>query len=183
MRSVFEYLDYRKYFKEAFKERKAVDPKVSYRNLAESLGLDGSNFHKILAGQAHLPARCQSRILDFLGLGNREAEYFRLLVMFARERGAKARMEILSDLNRPPRLADGRDLAFGFGEFRLCGIGFPGARYRYPEAGRDPRAFCHRPLEPHATGRAAANPHWIGFEVARFASLLVERLGAPATDG
>ena len=95
MRSVFEYLDYRKYLKDVFDERKALDPRISYRKLGELLGIDGSNFHKIVFGQTHLPARCQSRLIKYLGLSSRESEFFLLLLAFARERGAKARMEII----------------------------------------------------------------------------------------
>lgn len=116
MRSVFEYLDYRKYLKEAFEERKERDPRLSFRKLGEQLGLDGSNFHKIVLGQTHLPVRCQSRVIEYLGLESREAEYFLLLLVFARERGAKARMEIierakqLQDVQR--RQLEQRELLF-----------------------------------------------------------------------
>jgi uncharacterized protein (TIGR02147 family) len=116
MRPVFEYLDYRKYLKDAFEERRERDPRLSYRKLAELLGLDGSNFHKIILGRTHLPARCQPRVLEYLGMESREAEYFLLLTAFARERGAKARMEILErakllqDVARKP--LEDRELLF-----------------------------------------------------------------------
>lgn len=95
MRPVFEYLDYRDLLKEAFEERKVASPLFSYRMLAEILGLDTSNVFRILQGDAHLPARCQSRALEFLNLTGRPAEYFLLLIAYARERNAKARKEIL----------------------------------------------------------------------------------------
>lgn len=116
MRPVFEYLDYRKYLKDAFEERRERDSSLSYRRLAELVGLDGSNFHKIVLGRTHLPARCQSRVIEYLGLGSRESEYFLLLTAFARERGAKARMEILErakqlqDVARKP--LEDRELLF-----------------------------------------------------------------------
>lgn len=116
MRPVFEYLDYRKYLKDAFEERRGIDPQLSFRKLAEILGLDGSNFHKIVMGHTHLPVRCQSRVIEYLGLGGRESEYFMLLLAFARERGTKARMEIieraklLQDVERKP--LEDRELLF-----------------------------------------------------------------------
>lgn len=116
MRPVFEYLDYRKYLKDAFEERRERDPNLSFRKLGEALGLDGSNFHKIVMGRTHLPARCQSRVVEYLGLGGRESEYFLLLLAFARERGAKARTEIierakqLQDVSRKP--LEDRELQF-----------------------------------------------------------------------
>ena len=95
MRAVFEYLDYRVLLKEAYEERKASSPLYSYRMLAESFGLDTGNVFRILNGDAQLPARCQTRALEFLGLTGRSAEYFLLLIAYARERKAKARAEIL----------------------------------------------------------------------------------------
>lgn len=95
MKPVFEYLDYRIFLKEAFDERKGSDPFYSYRVLAETLGLDTSNMFRILHQEAQLPPRCQPRVLDFLGLSGRSAEYFSLLIAYARERGVAAKQEIL----------------------------------------------------------------------------------------
>lgn len=63
---VFEYLDYRDLLKDAYEERKAALPLFSYRMMAEHLGLTGRN-----------------------------AEYFLMLLAYARERGSKAKQEIL----------------------------------------------------------------------------------------
>lgn len=95
MRPVFEYLDYRDILKEAFEEKKVSTPLYSYRMLAENFGLDTSNMFRVLQKDSHLPARCQSRALEFLGLTGRSGEYFLLLIAYARERNAKARAEIL----------------------------------------------------------------------------------------
>ncbi|HNY32624.1 MAG TPA: TIGR02147 family protein [Fibrobacteria bacterium] len=95
MRPVFEYLDYRDILKEAFEERKQATPLFSYRMLAENFGLDTSNMFRILQKDSHLPARCQSRAVEFIGLTGRGAEYFLLLIAYARERNPKARAEIL----------------------------------------------------------------------------------------
>ncbi|MBK9577896.1 MAG: TIGR02147 family protein [Fibrobacterota bacterium] len=95
MRAVFEYLDYRELLKDAYEERKIVSPLFSYRMLAEMFGLDTSNTFRILQAEAQLPARCQSRAIEFLGLSGRGAEYFLLLIAYARERNGKARAEIL----------------------------------------------------------------------------------------
>ncbi|MEO7423846.1 MAG: TIGR02147 family protein [Fibrobacteria bacterium] len=116
MRPVFEYLDYRNYLRDAFEERKRLDTRLSYRKLAATLGLDASNLHKIFQARGHLPARCQTRVLKFLGLSHRSAEYFLLLVAHARERGELARMDILERARRlqdVPRLTlEDRELLF-----------------------------------------------------------------------
>lgn len=95
MRSVFEYLDYRDLLKEAYEHRKAESPLFSYRIMAELFGLDPSYVFRVLQKDQHLPARCQPRAVEFLGLTGRSAEYFQLLVAYARERGRKAKQEIL----------------------------------------------------------------------------------------
>jgi len=108
MKPVFEYLDYRAYLKDFYEERKSEFAFFSYRMMAESFGLFPSNVFRILHGDAHLPSRCQSRALEVLGLTGRSAEYFQLLISYARERSVKARNEILEkalalrDVSRKP---------------------------------------------------------------------------------
>jgi len=48
MRSIFEYLDYRDLLRDAYEERKAVNPAYSYRLFAEALGLYASNVFRVL---------------------------------------------------------------------------------------------------------------------------------------
>lgn len=95
MRSIFEYLDYRDLLKDAYDERKASDPAYSYRLFAEALGLYASNVFRVLQKETHLPARCQSRAVEYLGLNERAAAYFLLLVAYARERNVSARHALL----------------------------------------------------------------------------------------
>jgi uncharacterized protein (TIGR02147 family) len=95
MKPVFEYLDYRAYLRDAYEERKSESSFYSYRMMAESFGLFPSNIFRILHGEGHLPARCQSRALEFLGLSGRSSEYYLLLITYARERSTKAKGEIL----------------------------------------------------------------------------------------
>lgn len=95
MRTIFEYLDYRDMLRDAFEEKKASSSLYSYRMMAEALGQDTSNIFRILQKDAHLPARCQSRAIEYLGLNGRSAEYFVLLIAYARERNPQARREIL----------------------------------------------------------------------------------------
>lgn len=106
MRPIFEYLDYRDLLKDALEDRKAANPAYSFRMMGEALGLHTSNVFRILSKETHLPARCQSRAVDYLGLTERSASYFLLLVGYARERSGKARQEMLEkamalrDVNR-----------------------------------------------------------------------------------
>lgn len=95
MKPIFDYVDYREYLRDYFEERKSNDRRFSYREFAESIQLDTSNLHKLLNGKAHLPARCHSYVIAYLRLVGRSAEYFILLVTYARERRSSVRNEIL----------------------------------------------------------------------------------------
>ncbi len=112
----FDYTDYRDLLKEAYEDRKAANAQFSYKSLAELLGLDGGGTFRILNKERHLPARCVSRALDFLGLSGRSAEYFVLMTSYARERRKAARQELydraLALRDVPRRRLEGAELAF-----------------------------------------------------------------------
>jgi len=94
MKPIFDYLDYRDLLKDLFEERKSSSF-YTYRMMAETFGLDTSYLFRVLQHDEHLPARCQSRAIELLGLTGRSAEYFMLLVAYARERNAKSKKDIL----------------------------------------------------------------------------------------
>lgn len=91
----FDYDDYREVLKAAFDFRKATSPQFSYKLLAEMLGIDTAGTFRVLNKERHLPARCVSRAIDFVGLTGRAAEYFVLMTSYGRERRKSARQEIL----------------------------------------------------------------------------------------
>jgi len=94
MKPIFDYLDYRDLLKDMFEERKSSSF-YTYRMMAETFGMDTSYLFRILQHDEHLPARCQSRAIELLGLTGRSAEYFVLLIAYARERNSKSKTEIL----------------------------------------------------------------------------------------
>jgi len=104
--SIFDHLDYRDLLRDAFDAKKVADPSFTYRKFAEFIGLHASNVFRLLRKETHLAARCQSRAIEFLGLSDRGASYFLLLVAYARERDADAKRVLLDkamalrDVNR-----------------------------------------------------------------------------------
>lgn len=94
MKLIFDYLDYRDLLKDFFEERKAQSS-FTYKMMSEILGMDTSYVFRILQQEEHLPARCQSRAIEMLGLTGRAAEFFVLLIAYARERNVKSKKDIL----------------------------------------------------------------------------------------
>lgn len=112
----FDYDDYREVLKAVFEHRKETSPQFSYKVLAEILGIDPAGTFRVLNKERHLPARCVSRAIDFLGLTGRGAEYFVLMTSYGRERRKTARQEILKkalELRDVPRRAlEEQELSF-----------------------------------------------------------------------
>lgn len=95
MPSVFEYLDYRDLLKAHYETCKSEDPFYSYRVMADQIGLDSSYLFRILQKDYHLPQQHVPRVLEILGLTGRPAEYFQMLIAYARARSQRAKQEIL----------------------------------------------------------------------------------------
>lgn len=95
MQSVFEYLDYRDLLKDHYEKCKGEVAFFSYRMMADQIGIDASYLFRILQKDYHLPHQHVPRTLEILGLTGRPAEYFQMLISYARARGNRAKQEIL----------------------------------------------------------------------------------------
>jgi uncharacterized protein (TIGR02147 family) len=82
MNSIFTYSSYREYIKDAIDEKRAKNPRYSYRCAAERIGTSSGTLSRILNGSRHLGASLLPKMVSYLGLKRREAEYFSLLVNF-----------------------------------------------------------------------------------------------------
>ena len=80
---IFEYMDYRAFMRDACLARKEANPKFSQRWVCLKLGLKSpGHLSQILTGRANISLDLAERIIEFLGLKQKEAEYFRRLVLF-----------------------------------------------------------------------------------------------------
>lgn len=85
---VWSHTDYRKWLRSWLEAERARRPSmVSSRWMALRLAIDPSLFSKILAGERHLAPSRVEPVCDLAGLEGDEAEYFRLLVQYARSKG------------------------------------------------------------------------------------------------
>jgi uncharacterized protein (TIGR02147 family) len=83
MKTIFEYLDYRAFLKDALKERKHSNPHFSYRYISNFLNLKSPGFFNwVLQGKKRLPDLLVPKIADLFKLGKEEREYLALLVKY-----------------------------------------------------------------------------------------------------
>ena len=88
---VFEYLDYRRYLREAYEHAKRERPYFSYRFMAARVKINPGYIVKVLQGSVHLGVKNIPLFADLFALTGREREYFTELVHFGR---AKTNQEI-----------------------------------------------------------------------------------------
>lgn len=84
MVSIFDYLDYRKFLKDYYRERKKADPRFSHRYIARVLEFDSGYFAKIIKGERHISLRFVPKFVKLCKLSRKEADYFDTLVLFCK---------------------------------------------------------------------------------------------------
>lgn len=77
---IYEYDNYRTFLKSLVSEKQAKNPQFSMRRMAQNLGLAPSTFSEVLKGKKNLSHQMAMNIAFKLGLKNKEADYFCLLV-------------------------------------------------------------------------------------------------------
>jgi uncharacterized protein (TIGR02147 family) len=83
MVSVFDYLDFRKFLKDYFEEKKVHFPFFSYKYFAGKAGFNNKGFmYNIINGSKKLSTSNILKLCSALGLDKKECEYFRSLVAF-----------------------------------------------------------------------------------------------------
>jgi uncharacterized protein (TIGR02147 family) len=86
VKSIYTYYDYRRYIGDFYQEKKAVSPNYSYRYIAGKVGIDHALIVKIIQGRRHISIKTVESFAAFLGLSNRQREYFKLLVAFGKSK-------------------------------------------------------------------------------------------------
>ena len=80
MPSVYSYTDYREFLRDGLSGKRRRNGSFSTRAAAAFLGLGSGTLSRIISGGRDIGPALLPRIIDFLGLKAREAEYFSLLV-------------------------------------------------------------------------------------------------------
>ena len=91
MVNIFDYLDYREFLRDYYKEAKRNKPFFSYRFIGNRVGMDSSYVIKILQGNLHISLKKINRFIKLLELNETESEFFETLVHFGRAKSEKER--------------------------------------------------------------------------------------------
>lgn len=99
MANIFEYIDYRRYLRDAYEERRKENPKFSYRFIAGKVGFSSPGFFaNVLSGKKDISLKLVLKFAELFKLGRKEKEYFETLVLFNKATGASEKKEYLERL-------------------------------------------------------------------------------------
>jgi uncharacterized protein (TIGR02147 family) len=84
MKSLYSYLDYQKFLRDYYEERKEETTFFSYRFFGNRLGLDAGFLVKVLQGKMHLALKSIPRVVAYFHFDKHETEYFEILVRYQR---------------------------------------------------------------------------------------------------
>jgi uncharacterized protein (TIGR02147 family) len=83
MKSIFDYSDYRSFLADFYNEKKAENPKFSYRFIAQHVGFKSAgHFTKIIQGKANISVSLALRFAEFLKFNKKQTDYFQSLVLY-----------------------------------------------------------------------------------------------------
>jgi transcriptional regulator with XRE-family HTH domain len=84
--SIFTYLSFRAFLRDAYKARKAASPAFSYRFVAQRLGINARTFVRILQGKRNLTQKMVAPVAAVFMLGKQESTFFGPLVNLDQDR-------------------------------------------------------------------------------------------------
>jgi uncharacterized protein (TIGR02147 family) len=94
MKSIFEYIDYRRYLKDYYDFQKKTKKYFSYRFFAQKAGINSPILLKmVFDGKRNLSRKTLEKFIAGLNLKEKEAIYFRNLVLFNQAKSALEKQE------------------------------------------------------------------------------------------
>jgi uncharacterized protein (TIGR02147 family) len=94
MKTVFEFIDYRQFLFYYYKTKKEKSRHFSFRFFAQKAGINSSSFLKhIMDGRRNLTSVASEKFCKALGFNEKEALYFRHLVLFNQAKTAAEKQE------------------------------------------------------------------------------------------
>jgi uncharacterized protein (TIGR02147 family) len=81
--NVFDYTDYRKYLRDYYENRKAVDRGFTVRYIAENVGFKSASFFcQLISGRSNMSPELACKFSKFIGFNKKESDYFETLVSY-----------------------------------------------------------------------------------------------------
>jgi uncharacterized protein (TIGR02147 family) len=94
MKSVFQYIDFRKYLRDYYEEKKATTRHFSYRYFCMKAGISSPVFLKlVIEGKSNISVPMIDKFARALGLNKTESRYFKHLVLFNQARDADEKQD------------------------------------------------------------------------------------------
>jgi len=100
VQSLFQYHDYREFFRDHYEEQKALHEYYSFRFLGLKLELDPGTLQRITQGKAHLSGSSIKRVVEFLKLSPQETEYFETLILYNKAKSERESKKFFDELQR-----------------------------------------------------------------------------------
>lgn len=98
MKSIYNYLEYRDFLQDHFNEEKSLKSFYSYRYISRKTGIDASYYVKVLQKQKHIGESKIDNLMNFLKMGGRKREYFKILVSYNRTKNSTTAKELFTKL-------------------------------------------------------------------------------------
>lgn len=99
MPTIFDYIDYRKFLEDLYKNKKAVNPCFSYQNIAEKMGINKGLIYNIIKGKRNLSKSNLLKICESINLNKTESEYLENLVNFNQAKSVNEKNHYFEKLN------------------------------------------------------------------------------------
>lgn len=97
-KSIYSYLDYRKFLQEFLEERRKENAYFSYRSIGKKLGIDPSNIAKVIQLKRHISNNNIEAFAKFCKLNSREQKYFKTLVAYNKEKSTDEKIKLEEQL-------------------------------------------------------------------------------------
>jgi len=93
MPHIYTYFDIHQFLQDDFAERKSRNPKYSLRAMADRLKVNSATIIRIMNGNRNISSTMLPVFSSYLGLRQKEAEYFRALVQFCQSKSEPDRQD------------------------------------------------------------------------------------------
>lgn len=100
-RKIFEYLDYRTFLQDYYREKKEAMPAFSLRLFSDKIGFKAKDFiSRVMNGEKNLSSESIPKVSHGLRLGKRETEFFEALVHFNQAETTDERNAAFEDMQK-----------------------------------------------------------------------------------